>query len=206
MPFDAWIAFSIATAILILIPGPTIMLTVAHATTHGPSRAMYTVSGAGLACVVHMFICAAGIGWLMGMAAGWFEVLRWFGVAYLVYMGIQQWRAPAEPNGANGGPTGSRQSLFMQGLLITLTNPKGLLFFAAFLPQFVDPALPAAAQFTVLGVTYVTIAVVLTAAWGIFAGRIAGLLKGRRSALVRNRAVAVVLIGAGVLLAGARRG
>jgi homoserine/homoserine lactone efflux protein len=206
MPLDSWIGFSIATTILILMPGPSIMLTVAHATAHGARQAMFTVGGAGLACIIHVLICAAGIGWLMGMAAGWFEVFRWAGVAYLVYLGVQQWRAPVDTAEATGQTRGSRRSLFTQGLLVTLSNPKALAFYAAFFPQFVDPTLPAAPQFTILGITYVTIAVVLTAGYGVLAGRVAGLLRGRRTAVIKNRVVAGVLIGAGVLLAGARRG
>ena len=206
MPLETWIGFSIATSILILMPGPSIMLTVAHATQHGTRRAMVTLSGICLACIIHVLVAAAGIGWLMGLAADWFEIFRWAGVAYLVYLGIQQWRAPVEEGEGNGQTPGSRRSLFMQGLLITLANPKVLAFYAAFFPQFVDPALPAAPQFTILGVTYVIIAVGLTGCYGVLAGRVAGLLRGRRNIVIKNRIVAAVLIGAGMLLAGARRG
>ncbi len=140
MTFETWAAFALATAVLILIPGPSIMLTVAHASLHGAWRTLNTVNGAIAACLVHVAIAATGIGWLMILAAEWFEVLRWFGVAYLVFMGVQSWRAASRAEAEAAPRSRSGRSLFTEGFLVTLSNPKGIIFVAAFFPQFLTPA------------------------------------------------------------------
>ena len=203
MPLETLVAFAMATAILILIPGPSIMLTVAHATQHGARRTMLTVLGAGLACLIHVLIAAAGIGWLMVLAAQWFEVLRWSGVIYLVYVGVQAWRAGAHA-GDEEPPRRSGRSLFAEGFLVTLSNPKGIIFVAAFFPQFLDPSLPPLPQFTILSVTYLVIAGSLTAAYAFVAERAMALLHGDGAARLRCRLTGGVLVGCGLLLAAAR--
>ncbi len=205
MTFETWAAFALATVVLILIPGPSIMLTVAHATLHGGWRTLNTVNGAIAACLVHVAIAATGIGWLMILAAEWFEVLRWFGVAYLVFMGVQSWRAAARTEAEAAPRSRSSRSLFTEGFLVTLSNPKGIIFVAAFFPQFLTATAPALPQFLVLGVTYLSVAYVLTAAYGFAAARISGMFRSPRGARLRGRLTGTVLIGGGLLLAAARR-
>ncbi len=205
MTFETWAAFALATAVLILIPGPSIMLTVAHASLHGAWRTLNTVNGAIAACLVHVAIAATGIGWLMILAAEWFEVLRWFGVAYLVFMGVQSWRAASRAEAEAAPRSRSGRSLFTEGFLVTLSNPKGIIFVAAFFPQFLTPAAPALPQVLVLGATYLAVAYVLTAAYGFAAARISGMFRSPRAARLRGRLTGTVLIGGGLLLAAARR-
>ena len=205
MTYETWAAFALATAVLILIPGPSIMLTVAHASLHGAWRTLNTVNGAIAACLVHVVIAATGISWLMVLAAEWFEALRWFGVAYLVFMGIQSWRAVARAEAEATSRPRSGRSLFTEGFLVTLSNPKGIIFVAAFFPQFLTPAAPVLPQFLVLGTTYLTIAYALTAAYGFAAARVSGMFRGPRAARLRGRLTGTVLIGGGLLLAAARR-
>lgn len=205
MAFETWAAFALATTVLILIPGPSIMLTVAHATLHGAWRTLNTVNGAIAACLVHVVIAAAGIGWLMVLAAEWFEVLRWFGVAYLVFMGVQSWRAASRAETDTAPKARSGRALFTEGFLVTLSNPKGIIFVAAFFPQFLDPAAPALTQFAMLGTTYLIIAYVLTAAYGFTAERVSGMFRSPGAARRRGRITGTILIGGGVLLAAARR-
>jgi homoserine/homoserine lactone efflux protein len=202
---DTLAAFALATTILILIPKPSIMLTVAHATTHGAWRTLNTVNGAIAACLVHVAIAAAGIGWIMVLAADWFEVLRWGGVAYLVYMGVQSWRAGSRPQAEAAPQTRSSHSLFAEGFLVTLSNPKGIIFVAAFFPQFLDAAAAPLPQFAVLGAIYLVIAYVLTAAYGFAADRIMGIFKGARASRLRCRITGTVLVGGGLMLAAIRR-
>jgi threonine/homoserine/homoserine lactone efflux protein len=138
--------------------------------------------------------------------ATWFEWLRWAGVLYLVYLGVQQWRAPpvavedVEPEA-----TLSR-ALFWRGFLVSATNPKTLLFYAAFLPQFVDPARPPLRQLLLMSATFLGIAIVLDGSYALLAGRLRRLFRGRRGARLRNRLTGALLIGAGLGLALARRG
>jgi threonine/homoserine/homoserine lactone efflux protein len=178
------------------------MLTVAHSLSFGATRALVTVSGAVLAIALQLLVTMIGLSWLMLILAESFEMLRWAGVAYLVWLGIQQWRAPVDPPGAVL-PVSSKR-LFGQGFLVTIANPKSLIFLAAFFPQFVDPTAPWLPQMVLLGVTFVVIGFVLTGAWGFAADRTRVWFRGKR-ARIRNRIAGSLMIGAGLGLALVRR-
>jgi len=202
LDLELYLAFVAATAVMILLPGPSVMLTVAHSLSFGAARALVTVSGAVLAIALQLLVAMIGVSWLMLMLADGFELLRWAGVAYLVWLGVQQWRAPAAPGAAL--PAVSSRKLFAQGFLVTIANPKSLIFLAAFFPQFVDPATPWLPQMILLGVTFVVIGFVLTGAWGFAADRTQVWFRGRRARL-RNRIAGSLMIGAGLGLALVRR-
>ena len=132
MDWNLYLAFVVASSALILLPGPSVLLTVAHSLAFGWRRALNTVLGATCGVAVQLAVALVGMTSFMIFMAEWFEVLRWAGVAYLVYLGIQQWRAdptaPALPNGSGSSP----RSRFLQGLVITVMNPKSMIFLAAF--------------------------------------------------------------------------
>ena len=129
MQLDVYIAFFIATTIMILLPGPSVLLTVAHSISFGWRRALLTVAGATCGVGIQVLATFAGMASFMLLLAEGFEWLRWAGVAYLLYLGIKQWRAlPEDP----GAPQVAARSLFLQGLVVTIPNPKSLLFLAAF--------------------------------------------------------------------------
>lgn len=201
-----YIAFVFATIVMILIPGPSIMLTVGHALTHGWRKALATVAGATAGVGVQLAVALVGLTSLMLFLAEWFEIVRWAGVGYLVYMGIKAWRAPVDNADSDGAaPSGNGRSLFLQGLIVTLPNPKSLIFFAAFFPQFVDPAADPLVQSAIIGVTFLAIAFVFTAVWALAADRARRLFRGPRAARIRNRLTGSLFIGAGLGLALARR-
>jgi homoserine/homoserine lactone efflux protein len=203
LDLDLYLAFVVATTVMILLPGPSVMLTVAHSLAFGALRALATVSGAVLAIGVQLLVTLIGMTWLMLILADGFELLRWAGVAYLVWLGVQQWRAPARE--ASGEVRAvSAKALFTQGFLVTIANPKSLIFLAAFFPQFVDPVAPWLPQMLLLGVTFLAIGFVFTAAWGFAADRTRGWFRGHRLRL-RNRIAGSLMIGAGVALAMVRR-
>jgi threonine/homoserine/homoserine lactone efflux protein len=202
LDLQLYLAFVAATAVMILLPGPLVMLTVAHSLSFGATRALVTVSGAVLAIALQLLVTMIGLSWLMLILADGFELLRWAGVAYLVWLGIQQWRAPVDQPGA-ALPVSSRR-LFGQGFLVTIANPKSLIFLAAFFPQFVDPTAPWLPQMVLLGVTFVVIGFVLTGAWGFAADRTRVWFRGKR-ARIRNRIAGSLMIGAGLGLALVRR-
>ena len=204
MDLELYLAFVVATTVMILLPGPSVMLTVAHSLAFGAVRALATVSGAVVAIGVQLLVTLVGMTWLMLVMADWFELLRWAGVAYLIFLGVQQWRAPAaEP--AAGARAVSGKALFAQGLLVTIANPKSLIFLAAFFPQFVDPTVPWLPQMVLLGVTFLVIGFVFTAAWGFAADRARVWFRGRRRVRLRNRIAGSLMIGAGLGLAMVRR-
>lgn len=197
-----YLAFVLATIVMILIPGPSVMLTVGHALTHGWRKALATVAGATVGLGVQLAVALIGLTSLMLFLAEWFEVVRWGGVAYLVWLGIKAWRAPAAEAEA---PAGDGRSLFLQGLVVTIPNPKSLIFFAAFFPQFIDPAADPLLQAGIIGVTFLIIAFVFTAVWALAADRARRLFRGPRAARIRNRLTGGLFIGAGLGLALARR-
>ena len=206
MSLELYLAFFVATTIMILLPGPSVMLTIAHSLSFGPVRALSTVTGAVCGVGVQLAVALAGMTSIMLLLADWFEVLRWVGVAYLVYLGIQQWRAPIVEDGEGLPPAVSGRSLWLQGFVVTLPNPKSLLFLAAFFPQFVDPTAPPVLQALVLGTTFLAIAFVFTAVWAFVAAAARGFIRSRRGVLWRNRITGSLMIGAGLGLALARRG
>ena len=206
MTLELYLTFVAATTIMILLPGPSILLTVAHAMAFGGRRALLTVAGTSTAIVLQLAVTALGMTSLLLILSEWFEVLRWAGVAYLVYLGVQLWRAQPSDESPDGGLGASRGTLFWQGFVVSATNPKSLFFYAAFFPQFVDPGASPAPQIALLCGSFFVIATVLTAGYALLAERLGGWFRGRRGHLLRNRITGSLMIGAGLGLALARRG
>ncbi len=204
MDLNLYIAFFVATTIMILLPGPTVMLTVAHSISFGWRRALATVAGATIGIAIQLAITLVGMTSLMVLMATWFEWLRWAGVAYLAYLGIQQWRARPEdeatPEAARSG-----RSLLIQGVVVTTANPKSMFFLAAFFPQFIDPLAAPVPQFALLGVTFLGITFAFTALWAVVAGHAGNAFRTRHGILLRNRIAGTLMLGAGLGLALARR-
>lgn len=156
MELDTWLLFLAASIGLSLSPGPNGLLALTHGALHGHWKTLYTIFGAAVGFVFVIALSMFGIGALIESSIVWLMVLKWVGGAYLVWLGIQVWRSPplgAEVSRADGQRTGP--SLFLQGALSAATNPKCLLFFAAFLPQFIDPQLSLLVQFAVMAATFV---------------------------------------------------
>ncbi len=199
---DLYLAFVLATTVMILLPGPSVMLTVSHSLAFGAGRALLTVTGAVLGVAVQLTLTIIGMTSLMLLAADGFEVLRWAGVAYLVWLGIRQWRAPAEPPGTR---ICDGRRLLAQGFLVTIANPKSLIFLAAFFPQFIDPGRPLGPQLVIMGASFLVIGFTFTALWAVAAGWTRDWFQSRRRLMLRNRIAASLLIGAGIGLAMVRR-
>ncbi len=203
MSLDLYLAFVAASAILILIPGPNVALIVANSVAHGTRFGLLTVAGTSSAVVVHLALTVLGATALLNFLAESFEWLRWLGVAYLVWLGIAAWRAPPVDLTRTAPQARSVRLIFARGFLVGLTNPKTLLFYGAFLPQFITPGPAVGDQLLLLAVTFFAVATVLDGVWAMLAGRLRALLTthGR----LRNRLTGGLLIGAGVGLALARR-
>ncbi len=149
MELHVYLAFVVATAIMIALPGPSVLLTVAHSISFGWQPALFTVAGATTGIAVQLIVAAIGLTSLLNVVAEAFEWLRWAGAAYLVYLGIKQWRSANEPMELDTSSV-SKRNLFVQGLVVTIPNPKSLIFIAAFLPQFIDATRPFGLQFSAL--------------------------------------------------------
>jgi len=203
MSFQLYLGFVLATTILILIPGPNVSLIVGNSIAHGTRYGLLTVLGTSSAVVVQLAFTALGLTATLDLLADWFEWIRWLGVAYLLYLGIRQWcAAPVDLTQIRPQPR-SLRAIVLRGFLISLTNPKTLLFYSAFFPQFIAPDAPIAPQLTLLSLTFLAIAVGLDSLWALLAGRVRGALAIRPR--LRNRLSGGCLIGAGIGLALAHR-
>ena len=205
MEFHTYLAFVLATSIMIALPGPSVLLTVAHSISFGWHRALSTVSGATVGIAVQLLVAAIGLASLLNVVAEAFEWLRWAGAAYLVYLGIKQWRSASEPLKVDTSSV-SKTNLFVQGLVITIPNPKSLIFIAAFLPQFIDAARPPGLQFSYIVPTFLVITFTVTSVWALIAGKVSGFLQGQRAFKSVLRTTGGLMIIAGLSLAVARRG
>jgi threonine/homoserine/homoserine lactone efflux protein len=205
MDLSLYLAFLFATTVLILIPGPNVTLLVANSLAHGPRRALVTLAGTSSAIALQLVVVALGMSSLILLLAQWFEWLRWAGVAYLVYLGVQQWRAPLALNDLER-PAVRSGALFWQGVLVSATNPKTLLFYGAFFPQFLDPESAPGPQLALLCTSFLVIATILDGIYAILAGQLRPWLRTRRRARLRNRLSGAFLIAAALGLALARRG
>lgn len=212
MSLELYAAFVVTVTVLVMVPGPVIAVAVAHAVAQGGRRALATVAGASLSIVIQLAITAAGWTSLLLMAGGAFEVLRWVAAAYLVWLGIRTWRAtPPADDGGDGSADRpaivrpSLRALFLQGFLVSSTNPKSLVFYAAFFPQFLDPAAPPAPQLMALSATFMAIFSTGVSLYVLAAGRLGRVVTGAGWQRATNHAVAALLIGAGLGLALMRR-
>lgn len=203
MSLDLYLAFVAACAILILIPGPNVALIVANSVAHGTRFGLLTVAGTGSAVVVHLALTVLGATMALNFLAASFDWLRWAGVGYLVWLGVAAWRAPAVDLARTAPQVRSARLIYLRGFLVGLANPKTLLFYGAFLPQFVTPGPTAADQLLLLAVTFLVVAILLDGLWAVLAGRLRALLGSH--AKLRNRLTGGLLMGAGLGLALARR-
>ena len=199
MNSSTWLIYLLAVIGLSLSPGPNGLLALTHGALHGQRMALYTISGGVLGFIGVVALAMFGIGALLKASLMWLVVLKWLGGAYLVWLGIQLWRAP--PIGFSAGqsaPPRSASSLFRQGLLAAITNPKVLLFFTAFLPQFVDPARSLFVQFLIMAGTFAFVELLTEYLIAGMANRIAPWLKktGKRF----NQACGGVFMAIGIAL------
>ena len=206
-PTSLYLAFVAATFVLCVIPGPVVTFLVATGIHQGPRAALTGLAGSTTALTIHMVLVVAGLAPLLAALGHGADWLKFIGALYLVWLGIQAWRTPidthddATPRRTHHAP----RVLYRRGLLISLTNPKTLVFYAAFFPQFIDPARPALPQFILLAISFITISILSDGAYALAAGHLAPYLKGRRAQIIRNRATGIVLSAAGLGLALTRR-
>ena len=201
MNWDLFAAFLVITLILFLTPGPIVTLVIATGIRQGVRAALITVAGTSIGNSVLLAAIALGLTWILHNAAFLFDVLRWAGAAYLIWLGVQAWRhadvvAAVRPGGLN----------FWRGLLVALSNPKTIAFFTAFLPQFVDPHLPTERQLAVMCSVSVVLGAVTDSLWAIASGLGRVWLMKPARGRVLGRLSGAVLIGGGVWLSLLRRG
>lgn len=207
MPIEVWLAFCFASFVLLIIPGPTIMLVVTYALAQGRRAAVPTVVGTALGDFVAMTASLAGLGVLLSASAVAFTVLKWVGGAYLVYLGIRLWMADVQPiEVADGGAKPkSDRAMLVHAFLVTALNPKSIVFFVAFLPQFITAGEPLFAQLAIMEASFLVLATVNAAAFAVVAGSARAAIRQPRVLRWVNRTGGSVLIGAGIAAIAVRR-
>jgi threonine/homoserine/homoserine lactone efflux protein len=202
MNLQLFAAYLLITLVLVVTPGPIVTLVVATGATRGVRPALATVAGTTLGNALLLTAIALGLSWVLANALILFEVMRWAGAAYLVYLGVQAWRGAAKA--ATALPVADHVH-FVRGLSVALTNPKTIVFFTAFLPQFVDSSLPAGRQLAAMCVASTLMAATTDTAWGVAAGLGRAWFMRPSRAKLLARLSGTVLIGGGVWLSLARR-
>ena len=202
MNFQLFSAFLLITFVLVIVPGPIVTLVISTGATRGTRAALITVAGSTVGNALLISGIALGLSIIIQHTAMIFDYLRWTGAAYLVWLGIQAWRHAGE-GAAMAPPRG--HVYFRRGFLAAITNPKTIAFFTAFLPQFIDPALPASHQLLVMCSVAITMAALTDCAWGVVAGAGRSFFLQRVSTKWLGRLSGTVLIGGGIWLSLARR-
>ncbi|NSX55618.1 LysE family translocator [Parasulfitobacter algicola] len=205
MPLDLWLTFVAASVALLLIPGPTVLLVLSYALTQGKRVAVSTAAGVAVGDLVAMTASLAGLGALVLTSALMFTILKWVGAAYLVYLGIKLlFSNPKGLEAVTLDQTSGRET-FMHAAAVTALNPKSIVFFIAFVPQFIRPEAPLLPQFAILILTFVSLAGVNALIYALLADKLRTRI--RRPSVLRwlNRGGGGALIGMDVLTATAQR-
>lgn len=203
MSLELYLAFVAASAALIVLPGPNVALIVANSVAHGRRYGLLTVAGTSAAMVPQLAFTALGVTGALTIASQVFEWVRWAGVAYLVWLAVQAWRASSPDLTRVSPEPRSGRAIFSRGFLVSLTNPKTLLFYGAFLPQFVVAGADPGPQFALLAATFLAVAVALDSCWALAASSLCGALAMRGT--LRDRLTSGCYLAAAAGLALARR-
>jgi threonine/homoserine/homoserine lactone efflux protein len=202
MNIGLFTAFVVISFVLVVTPGPIVTLIIATGATRGIRAALTTVGGTTLGNVVLLTAIGFGLNWVVGHAIILFEVLRWGGAAYLIWLGVQTWRHAGTEQST---PPPAGHVHFIRGALVAVSNPKTIAFFTAFLPQFIDPGLPAAPQLAAMCCVTVLLAVVTDTTWAVTSGLGRAWFMRPARAKLLGRLSGSVLIGGGIWLSLARR-
>ncbi len=206
MPLETWAAFAAASAVLLIIPGPTILLVVSYALGQGWRTALPMAIGVALGDFTAMTLSMLGIGALLAASATVFTILKWIGAAYLVYLGIKLFRAggalQAEPRRTAASPL----RMMAHAWLVTALNPKSITFFVAFLPQFIDRHADFRTQMAIFEATFLTLAFINAFGYALVASRARELVRNPRAIGIFNKAGGTLLVGAGIATVAVRSG
>ncbi|PZQ50473.1 MAG: lysine transporter LysE [Rhodovulum sulfidophilum] len=197
MAFETWLAFVATSVALLVIPGPTILLVVSYALGRGWKVATPVSAGVALGDLTAMTLSMLGVGALLAGSAALFTALKWVGAAYLVWLGVKLWRAGATLETEARTETVAPGRMLAHAWLVTTLNPKSIVFFVAFLPQFLDPARPFWPQMAIFEATFVTLAFANAFGYALLAARARRLATSRRAIRIVNRAGGTALIAAG---------
>ena len=207
MSLSTWLAFFVASWLISLSPGAGAISCMTAGMRYGYVRGLWNILGLQIGLLFVLAIAGAGLGAILAASAVAFTAIKWLGVGYLVWLGIEQWRAPAMPVDAPSGQVGggSVRQLVARGFLVNATNPKGILFMLAVLPQFIDPARPQFIQYAICAATLVFTDLVVMSAYTGLAARVLRALREPRHVRWLNRTFGGLFVAAGAVLATFKR-
>jgi threonine/homoserine/homoserine lactone efflux protein len=206
MNLEVWIPFALASALILIIPGPTIILVISQAVAHGRKSVVPLAAGVLLGDFTAMTLSLLGLGAVLSASAALFHIFKWVGVIYLIYLGVKLWRLDPNNNSIkHNAKNSSARSLLKSSFIVTALNPKSIAFFVAFLPQFIDPLKPVFFQLTLLGGTFLLLATINATLYAFFAGQLSEHMRKRNIRKFFNWCGGSALIGAGIFTAAMKR-
>ena len=207
MSLETWLAFFAACWVISLSPGAGAIASMSSGLQYGFWRGYWNALGLQLALIVQIAIIAAGLGAVLATSALAFTLIKWFGVAYLVYLGVKQWRAlPSDlSDDSSVRPIGKPLALVARGFLVNISNPKALVFMLAILPQFIDTHLPLVPQYLTIAATMVSVDLIVMAGYTGLASKVLRLLKTPKQQRRMNRTFAGLFVSAAAFLATLHR-
>ena len=209
MRWELWLAFIGASIAISVSPGAGAIQSIATGLTHGLRRGWWSIAGLQIGLMTQLAVVAIGLGAAVSKSLVAFTVIKWIGVLYLIYLAVRQWRVTAQDLTAEVGSVdgdAGRLSLLARGALVNLTNPKGLVFLLAVLPQFVVPTAPLVPQYLTIGATMLVVDVIVMAGYTGLAARLLKALRTPRQQIVLNRSMSGLFAVAAVALSLVRRG
>lgn len=201
MSLSLWLGFLVAAILIAVSPGPGAAASMSCGLRYGYWPALRLIGGLQCALATQLAVVAAGLGALLETSALAFNVVKFCGAAYLIWLGIQKWRSLPQAIDAPAAASSAR-GLFLEGLLVNLTNPKAIVFIAALTPQFIDPTRPQGPQFLIIALTMCGVDTLVMSGYALLAARLGQWLHAPRWLRAQNRFFGGIFVGAGVLLAG----
>ena len=203
MALDTWLAFFLASWIISLSPGAGAIASMSSGLQYGFVRGYWNAIGLQLGLAMQIAVVAGGLGAILAASSTAFYAIKWFGVAYLVYLAIKQWRAlPMDmTDDAAVRPIGKPMAMMFRGFLVNASNPKALVFMLAVLPQFVNPQAPLLVQYLILGATMISVDMIVMAGYTGLASKVLRLLRTPKQQKRVNRTFAGLFVGAAGFLA-----
>jgi threonine/homoserine/homoserine lactone efflux protein len=212
MAINTWLLFSALVLTVIVMPGPAVALCISHGVSHGRVKSLATVTGLILSSVVLVALSMAGLGAILTASGTLFNIVKFAGAAYLIYLGIKMWRSrPAlssettSPDTVPAKATTNFGSLLRTGFLVGISNPKDLLFFGALFPQFISPVTPLMPQVIIMTTTWCAVAFSVMAAYVALGAGMARRVNTLNAKGVLDRVTGSIFIAAGTALAWAKR-
>lgn len=208
MSFEIWLAFVTASLVLCFTPGPTVFLVVGQALTHGKRSVMPLAAGAIVGDIILMTSSFMGLGLLLSISSTMFNLIKFVGAAYLIYWGIKAFRTKSLPKNRDAGiaKKDSSFTIFRDALIVTALNPKGILFFMAFLPLFINTAEPVIPQMVVLAVSFLSVSLLSVSCYALLSGYLRGYIAKPSVQDGFNKFGGSLLVGAGVITASMQNG